>query len=474
MMSKLFDVVVIGAGPGGYVAAIRCSQLGLHTACIDDLKGENGKPSLGGTCLNFGCIPSKALLESSENFERLKHDFGSHGIGAENVGMDVQKVLLRKGKIVSDFTMGIAQLFKKNKVESIHGSASLLGRDGDLWRIGISGSEEICAKNVIIATGSKSRNLQQVQIDGVQVVDNVGALNFSEVPRRLVIVGAGVIGLELGSVWRRLGSEVTVLESSPLFLSAADEQVAKEALRVFTKQKLSIHFGAQIGTVTQTPEEVTISWRNSQGEDQELNTEKMIVAIGRIPNTQGLGAESVGLKLDSAGRIEVDEYCRTNLPCMFAVGDVVRGPMLAHKASEEGVMVAELIAGQVGCGDLSLVPNVIYTAPEIAWVGKTEQQVRTDGIAYKTGKFPFLANGRARAMGDTGGFVKIVADAETDRILGVHIIGPMASELIQLGVQAMAFAASSEDLARMVYAHPSLAEVMHEAALAVDSRTIHI
>lgn len=473
-MSKLFDVVVIGAGPGGYVAAIRCSQLGLHTACIDDLKGENGKPSLGGTCLNFGCIPSKALLESSENFERLKHDFGSHGIGAENVSMDVQKMLLRKGKIVSDFTMGIAQLFKKNKVESIHGSASLLGRDGDLWRIGISGSEEICAKNVIIATGSKSRNLQQVQIDGVQVVDNVGALNFSEVPRRLVIVGAGVIGLELGSVWRRLGSEVTVLESSPLFLSAADEQVAKEALRVFTKQKLSIHFGAQIGTVTQTPEEVTISWRNSQGEDQELNTEKMIVAIGRIPNTQGLGAESVGLKLDSAGRIEVDEYCRTNLPCMFAVGDVVRGPMLAHKASEEGVMVAELIAGQVGCGDLSLVPNVIYTAPEIAWVGKTEQQVRTDGIAYKTGKFPFLVNGRARAMGDTGGFVKIVADAETDRILGVHIIGPMASELIQLGVQAMAFAASSEDLARMVYAHPSLAEVMHEAALAVDSRTIHI
>jgi len=473
-MSKLFDVVVIGAGPGGYVAAIRCSQLGLHTACIDDLKGENGKPSLGGTCLNFGCIPSKALLESSENFERLKHDFGSHGIGAENVSMDVQKMLLRKGKIVSDFTMGIAQLFKKNKVESIHGSASLLGRDGDLWRIGISGSEEICAKNVIIATGSKSRNLQQVQIDGVQVVDNVGALNFSEVPRRLVIVGAGVIGLELGSVWRRLGSEVTVLESSPLFLSAADEQVAKEALRVFTKQKLSIHFGAQIGTVTQTPEEVTISWRNSQGEDQELNAEKMIVAIGRIPNTQGLGAESVGLKLDSAGRIEVDEYCRTNLPCMFAVGDVVRGPMLAHKASEEGVMVAELIAGQVGCGDLSLVPNVIYTAPEIAWVGKTEQQVRTDGIAYKTGKFPFLANGRARAMGDTGGFVKIVADAETDRILGVHIIGPMASELIQLGVQAMAFAASSEDLARMVYAHPSLAEVMHEAALAVDSRTIHI
>lgn len=473
-MSKLFDVVVIGAGPGGYVAAIRCSQLGLHTACIDDLKGENGKPSLGGTCLNFGCIPSKALLESSENFERLKHDFGSHGIGAENVSMDVQKMLLRKGKIVSDFTMGIAQLFKKNKVESIHGSASLLGRDGDLWRIDISGSEEICAKNVIIATGSKSRNLQQVQIDGVQVVDNVGALNFSKVPRRLVIVGAGVIGLELGSVWRRLGSEVTVLESSPLFLSAADEQVAKEALRVFTKQKLSIHFGAQIGTVTQTPEEVTISWRNSQGEDQELNTEKMIVAIGRIPNTQGLGAESVGLKLDSAGRIEVDEYCRTNLPCMFAVGDVVRGPMLAHKASEEGVMVAELIAGQVGCGDLSLVPNVIYTAPEIAWVGKTEQQVRTDGIAYKTGKFPFLANGRARAMGDTGGFVKIVADAETDRILGVHIIGPMASELIQLGVQAMAFAASSEDLARMVYAHPSLAEVMHEAALAVDSRTIHI
>jgi dihydrolipoamide dehydrogenase len=316
--------------------------------------------------------------------------------------------------------------------------------------------------------------LQQAPLDGVQIVDNVGALSFSETPKRLAIIGAGVIGLELGSVWRRLGAEVTLLEASSVFLPAADEQVAKEALRAFTKQKLAIHLGAQIDGVTQSAEAVKINWRDIQGAAQELVADKLIVAVGRMPNTQGLSAEVVGLKLDAAGRIEVDEQCRTNLPHMYAVGDVVRGPMLAHKASEEGVMVAELIAGQMGCSDLNLVPNVMYTAPEIAWLGKTEQQLKAAGVVYKAGQFPFLANGRARALGDTTGFIKIIADANTDRILGVHIIGPMASELIQQAVLAMAFSASSEDLARTIHAHPSLAEVMHEAALAVDKRAIHI
>ncbi|MDP1637478.1 MAG: dihydrolipoyl dehydrogenase [Candidatus Nitrotoga sp.] len=474
-MSKSFDVVVIGAGPGGYVAAIRCAQLGLNTVCIDDWKSAQGKPSLGGTCLNVGCIPSKALLESSEKFEHLTHDFAAHGICAENARVDVPKMIARKNKIVSDFTLGISQLFKKNKVSSLHGRAQLLGRDGDVWRVGITdGEEEVTAKHIIIATGSTSRILQQAPLDGVQVVDNVGALSFSETPKRLAIIGAGVIGLELGSVWRRLGAEVTLLEASSVFLPAADEQVAKEALRTFTKQKLTIHLGAQIDGVIQSAEAVNINWRDIQGAVQELVADKLIVAVGRVPNTQGLSAEAVELKLDPAGRIEVDEHCRTSLPNVYAVGDVVRGPMLAHKASEEGVMVAELIAGQMGCCDLNLVPNVMYTAPEIAWVGKTEQQLKAAGVAYKAGQFPFLANGRARASGDTTGFIKIIADANTDRILGVHIIGPMASELIQQAVLAMAFLASSEDLARTIHAHPSLSEVMHEAALAVAKRTIHI
>lgn len=473
-MSKSFDVVVIGAGPGGYVAAIRCAQLGLTTACIDDWKGKQGKPSLGGTCLNVGCIPSKALLESSENFERLAHDFAAHGIYTDNASVDVQKMVARKNKIVSDFTLGISQLFKKNKVDSLHGKAQFLGRDGDTWRVGITDGEEVRAKHIIVATGSTSRILPQAPLDGVQVVDNVGALSFSEIPKRLAIIGAGVIGLELGSVWRRLGAEVTLLEASPVFLPAADEQVAKEALRAFTKQKLVIHLGAQIGGVTQSAEAVKINWHDIHGAAQELVADKLIVAVGRVPNTQDLNGEAVGLKIDVAGRIEVDEQCHTSLPHVYAVGDVVRGPMLAHKASEEGVMVAELIAGQMGSSDLSLVPNVMYTAPEIAWVGQAEQQLKAAGVAYKVGQFPFLANGRARALGDTTGFIKIIADANTDRILGVHIIGTMASELIQQAVLAMAFSASSEDLARTVHAHPSLSEVMHEAALAVDKRTIHI
>jgi dihydrolipoamide dehydrogenase len=469
-----FDVVVIGAGPGGYVAAIRAAQLGLSTACIDEWTSAQGKPSLGGTCLNVGCIPSKALLESSENFERVTHDFSAHGITVSGVQFDLGKMLTRKDRIVSDFTLGIGQLFKKNKVKSIHGRAQLLGREGNKWRIGVAGGEEVSAKHVVIATGSTPRVLPQAPFDGAQIVDNSGALSFTEVPKRLVIIGAGVIGLELGSVWRRLGAEVTLLEAMPTFLPAADEQVAKEALRAFAKQGLKIHLGVQLDGVVQSAETVQINWRDAQGVAQELVAEKMIVAVGRVANTQNLGAESIGLKLDGAGRVEVDEHCRSNLPDMYAVGDVVRGPMLAHKASEEGVMVAELITGQAGHCDLNLVPGIMYTTPEIAWVGKNEQQLTASGVAYQTGQFPFMANGRARALGDTTGFVKILADAKTDRILGVHIVGPMASELIQQAVLALAFSASSEDLARIIHAHPSLSEVVHEAALAVDKRAIHI
>ena len=469
-----FDVVVIGAGPGGYVAAIRCAQLGLSVVCVDEWKNPQGKPTLGGTCLNVGCIPSKALLESSENFERISHDFAAHGITATGVQIDVAKMLARKDKIVTDFTSGIGSLFKKNKVSSLQGRATLLGRDGDTWRVAVDVGEELRAKHVIVATGSTPRALPQAPLDGVSIVDNSGALSFAEVPKRLAIIGAGVIGLELGSVWRRLGSEVTILEAAPAFMPAADEQVAKEALRAFGKQGLKIHLGVQIDKVTQNKKEVSLSWRDAQGAAQELLADKLIVAVGRVPNTQGLGAKEAGLKLDATGRIEVDEHCRSNLPNVYAVGDVVRGPMLAHKASEEGVMVAEIIAGQAGHCDLNLVPWVMYASPEIAWVGKTEQQLKKDGVAYKAGQFPFMANGRARALGDTMGFVKILADATSDRILGVHIIGAMASELIQQAVLAMSFSASSEDLARTIHAHPSLSEVIHEAALAVDKRTIHI
>ena len=469
-----FDVVVIGAGPGGYVAAIRCAQMGMKVACVDEWKNPQGKPTLGGTCLNVGCIPSKALLESSENFERISHDFAAHGITATGVQIDVAKMLARKDKIVTDFTSGIGSLFKKNKVSSLQGRATLLGRDGDTWRVAVDVGEELRAKHVIVATGSTPRALPQAPLDGVSIVDNSGALSFAEVPKRLAIIGAGVIGLELGSVWRRLGSEVTILEAAPAFMPAADEQVAKEALRAFGKQGLKIHLGVQIDKVTQNKKEVVLSWRDAQGAAQELLADKLIVAVGRVPNTQGLGAKEAGLKLDATGRIEVDEHCRSNLPNVYAVGDVVRGPMLAHKASEEGVMVAEIIAGQAGHCDLNLVPWVMYASPEIAWVGKTEQQLKKDGVAYKAGQFPFMANGRARALGDTMGFVKILADAASDRILGVHIIGAMASELIQQAVLAMSFSASSEDLARTIHAHPSLSEVIHEAALAVDKRTIHI
>jgi len=475
-MAKSFDVAVIGAGPGGYTAAIRAAQLGLNTVCIDDWKNAKGKGSLGGTCLNVGCIPSKALLESSENYERALHKFGDHGITVKEVAIDVAKMMARKDKIVDTFTGGIGLLFRKNKVTSMHGRARFTGKSGG-YQIEVrdgENAETIEAKHVIIASGSSPRQLPFAAVDGDRIVDNVGALSLPDIPKRLGVIGAGVIGLEMGSVWKRLGSEVTVLEALPAFLQAADEQVAKEAFRIFTKVVgLDVRLGVKISNVKNSKKSVTVEFTDAVGE-QKMEFDRLIVAVGRVPNSANLGAEAVGLKIDARGFVEVDEHCRTSLPDVYAIGDVVRGPMLAHKSSEEGVAVAEIIAGQTGHVNLDTIPWVIYTSPEIAWVGKTEQELKAKGVAYRSGQFPFIVNGRARAIGETAGFVKMLADAKTDRILGVHMIGPYASELISEAVVAMEFGASSEDIARIVHAHPTLAEAMHEAALAVDKRTINL
>ncbi|MCO6426518.1 dihydrolipoyl dehydrogenase [Nitrosomonas communis] len=484
-MTKSFDVAVIGAGPGGYVAAIRCAQLGLNTVCIDEWKNEQGVASLGGTCLNAGCIPSKALLESSENYARAAHKFIDHGIKLEGLSVDVPVMIARKNKIVKAFTGGIAMLFKKNKVTSLHGKGTLLKREHDFWKIQVKNGdqiEEIQAEHVIIATGSTPRQLPFISVDNDRILDNSGALSLTETPKRLGVIGAGVIGLEMGSVWRRLGSEVTVLEAQPALLMAADEQIAKEAQKIFTRELgLVMQTGVEIKSVQVEQQQVVVDYADAKAELQKLEVDKLIVSIGRIPNTVGLGADEIGLRTNERGYIEVDEHCSTNLPKVYAVGDVVRGPMLAHKASEEGVAVAEMIAAaKQGHGtesakvNLDIIPWVIYTAPEIAWVGKTEQELKSAGVAYRAGQFPFMANGRARALGETSGFIKVLADADTDRILGVHMIGPYVSEMIAEAVVAMEFAASSEDLARIIHAHPSLSEVLHEAALAVDKRALHI
>jgi dihydrolipoamide dehydrogenase len=475
-MAKSFDVAVIGAGPGGYTAAIRAAQLGLNTVCIDDWKNGKGKPSLGGTCLNVGCIPSKALLESSENYERALHKFGDHGITVKHVTVDIATMLARKDKIVDTFTGGIGLLFRKNKVTSMHGRGRLVA-GGAVYQIEIvneDAAERIEARHVIIATGSVPRQLPFALVDNERIVDNTGALALPQVPRRLGVIGAGVIGLEMGSVWKRLGSQVTILEALPNFLQSADEQVAKEALRIFTKVVgLEIRLGVKISAVKNWKKGVTVEYSDPVGE-QKAEFDVLVVAVGRAPQSANLGAESVGLKLDSRGFIEVDDRCRTSLANVYAIGDVVRGPMLAHKSSEEGVAVAEMIAGQSGHVNLETVPWVIYTSPEIAWVGKTEQELKTGGVEYRAGQFPFIVNGRARAIGETAGFVKMLADARTDRILGVHMIGAYASELISEAVVAMEFGAAAEDIARIIHAHPTLSEALHEAALAVDKRTINL
>lgn len=474
-MSKQFDVVVIGGGPGGYIAAIRAAQLGFNTACIDEWKNGKGGPAPGGTCTNVGCIPSKALLQSSEHFEHAGHHFADHGIGLKDLSIDVAKMLGRKDTVVKQNNDGILYLFKKNKVTFFHGRGSFVKAGEGGYEIKVAGAaeESITGKHVILATGSNPRALPGAAFDEDKILSNDGALRIPAVPKKLGLIGSGVIGLEMGSVWRRLGSEVTVLEALPTFLGAVDEQIAKEAHKAFTKQGLKIELGVKVAEVKVGDQGVSVSYTSAKGEAQVLQVDKLIVSIGRVPNTIGLNPEAVGLKLDERGAIVVDDECRTNLPNVWAVGDVVRGPMLAHKAEEEGVAVAERIAGQHGHVNFNTIPWVIYTSPEIAWVGQTEQQLKAAGRAYKAGTFPFMANGRARALGDTTGMVKFLADAKTDEILGVHIVGPFASELISEAVVAMEFKASAEDIARICHAHPSLSEATKEAALAVDKRTLN-
>jgi dihydrolipoamide dehydrogenase len=474
-MSQQFDVIVIGGGPGGYIAAIRAAQLGFKVACIDEWKNAAGGPAPGGTCTNVGCIPSKALLQSSEHFEHANHHFADHGISTGKVTIDVARMIGRKDTVVKQNNDGILYLFKKNKVSFFHGRGSFVKAVDGGYEIAVAGDkpETLIGKQVIVATGSNARALPGVAFDEVNVLSNDGALRLGGVPKKLAVIGSGVIGLEMGSVWRRLGADVTVLEGLPTFLGAVDEQIANEAKKAFDKQGLKIELGVKVGDIKTGKKGVSIAYTNAKGEAVTLEADKLIVSIGRVPNTIGLNAEAVGLRLDERGAIVVDDECRTNLSGVWAVGDVVRGPMLAHKAEEEGVAVAERIAGQHGHVNFNTIPWVIYTSPEIAWVGRTEQQLKADGVAYKAGTFPFLANGRARALGDTTGMVKFLADAKTDEILGVHIVGPMASELISEAVVAMEFKASAEDIARICHAHPSLSEATKEAALAVDKRTLN-
>jgi dihydrolipoamide dehydrogenase len=471
---KKYDVLVIGAGPAGYVAAIRCSQLGLSTACVDRWIGKDGKPALGGTCLNVGCIPSKALLESSEHFYHAKNKLAAHGVNVGTPTVDVPAMIARKDRLVQTLTGGVASLFKKNKVAWLKGHAKLLAQNlVEVQPTDGSTADTVEAAHIIIATGSAPRDIPSMPVDGSQIVDSSGALEFTDVPQTLGVIGAGVIGLELGSVWRRLGSEVVLLEAMDAFLPMVDEEVSQVALKEFTHQGLDIRLGTRVLSAKPGKKSVTVSYQDKNG-DQTLHCEKLIVSVGRKPMTDGLNTNEIGLLLDERGFIHVDDYCRTNLPNIYAIGDVVRGAMLAHKGSEEGVMVAERIAGEEARVNYETIPWVIYTQPEIAWVGKTEKQLRASAREYKTGAFPLSASGRAKAMEETAGLVKVIADAKTDRLLGVHMLAPNASEMIAEAVVAMEFAASTEDLQRIVHAHPSLSEAIHEAALAADHRALHI
>jgi dihydrolipoamide dehydrogenase len=474
-MAQSFDLVVIGGGPGGYIAAIRAAQLGLKTACIDDWKTPEGKPALGGTCTNVGCIPSKAVLQSSENYEQAGHGFAEHGVRVKGLELDLAQLHRHKDKVVKASNDGIAYLFRKNQIAFFHGRGSFVKAGAGGCEIAVAGAqnETLAGKHVIIATGSNPRALPGTSFDEKLILSNTGALAIPEVPKRLGIVGAGVVGLELGSVWRRLGSEVTILEALPAFLGVADEQIAREASKIFAKQGLKIQLGVKI-TAVKAKKDVSVEYTDAEGKAQSAVFDRLIVSIGRQPNTDGLGAQAVGLALDERGFVAVDEDCRTNLPGVWAIGDVVRGPMLAHKAEEEGAAVAERIAGKKPHVDFNTVPWVIYTTPEIAWVGKTERQLKAEGVEYRAGTFPFSANARARAMGDTAGLVKFLADAKTDAILGVHIMGPFAGELIAEAVVAMEFHGSSEDIGIICHAHPSLSEAVKDAALAVDKRALNI
>ncbi|MES2311882.1 MAG: dihydrolipoyl dehydrogenase [Pseudomonadota bacterium] len=471
-MSDKFDVIVIGGGPAGYHAAIRAAQLGLKSAVVDAFVGKDGKAALGGTCLNVGCIPSKALLDSSKQFFNLSHNLPAHGISVENAKVDMATFIGRKDKIVKQFTGGVDQLFKANKIVSFFGKGKLL-KGNEVEITGNDGKKQtISATNVILASGSVPIELPFAKFDGKNIIDNAGALDINAVPKRLGVIGAGVIGLELGSVWNRLGAQVTILEALPDFLGTADADIAKVAQREFKKQGLEIKLGAKLSKAEVKKDGVHLTYSDKDGE-QTLVVDKLLVAVGRRAYTDGLLADDTGVKLDERGRIIVDEHCHTGVDGVWAVGDAVRGPMLAHKGFEEGMAVAEWIAGKAGHVNYDTIPWVIYTEPEIAWAGKTEKELKDAGIPYKVGSFPFAAIGRAVAMNEAIGQVKMLAHAETDRILGVHMVGPGVSELIAECVVAMEFKGSSEDLARIVHAHPTLSEAVHEAALAVDKRAIH-
>lgn len=472
-MSEKYDVVVIGAGPGGYVAAIRATQLGLKTACIEEYVGKDGKQALGGTCLNVGCIPSKALLDSSWKFHEAQNGLALHGIETKGVSIDVRAMIDRKDKIVNQFTGGVAALFKANGVTSIEGHGKLLANKQVEVTAKDGTTTLIEAGNVILASGSRPIEIPPAPLTEGIIVDSTGALDFQTTPQKLGVIGAGVIGLELGSVWRRLGAEVVVFEALDKFLGLADEQIAKEALKTFTKQGLQIRLGARVTGTEVKGEQVTVSFTDANGE-QQLTFDKLIVAVGRRAYTENLLASDCGVDLDERGVIFVDDYCETSAPGVYAVGDAVRGPMLAHKSSEEGVMVAERIAGQKAAMNYDLVPSVIYTHPEIAWVGKNEQQLKAENVEVNVGVFPFAANGRAVAANETTGMVKVIADAKTDRVLGVHVIGPGAAELVQQGAIAMEFGTSAEDIGMMVFSHPTVSEALKEAALAVNGHAIHV
>ena len=471
-MSRSFDVVVIGAGPAGYIAAIRAAQHGMSVACIDEWQNRDGKNAFGGTCLNAGCIPSKVLLESSELFHRANHEFSKHGISVSDVGIDVGKMQKRKATIVRQLTGGIAGLLKAAKVEGLIGHGKLLaGRQVEFTPV--NGEQEVIdARFVVLATGSTPIELPIAPFDGEHIVDSWGALDFDAVPETVGVVGAGVIGLELGSVWRRLGAEVVILEAMDEFLFMADRDVARESAKQFKAQGLDIRLGAKVTAASASNGKVNVSYDDSSG-SQALEVDKLVVAVGRRPFTDGLLADDSGIELDERGFVVVDDECRTGVKHVFAIGDCVRGPMLAHKGSEEGVMAADLIAGEVAELNYAVIPSVIYTAPEIAWVGKTEAEVKASGRESKTGSFPFAASGRAKAMEQTSGMVKIISAVDDDEVLGVHIVGPMAGELIAEMVLAMEFQASTEDIQRTIHAHPSLAEAIHEASLAVDNKALN-
>lgn len=474
-MSVDFDVAVIGGGPGGYIAAIRAAQLGMKTVCIDDWKTGN-KPALGGTCTNVGCIPSKALLESSAHYEMATGGLTNFGVDVKHVGLNVEQMQIRRESIVRQNNDGIAFLFRKNKITFYNGTGSFLGVEDGEYVIAVTGDEgrRFTCQHVIIATGSKPRAWPHVPFDEDRILSNAGVLALNDVPKSLAIIGAGVIGLEMGSVWRRLGSQVTLFEAAPTLLAGADRQVAMEAQKQLTRQGLTILTGATVRKVQTTEKGVFIEYDDAQGQVAKATFDKLLVSIGRVPYTQGLGGDKVGLELDERGFVAVDGLCRTNLKNVWAIGDVVRGPMLAHKAEDEGVAVAERIAGKYGHVDYKLIPWVVYTHPEIAWVGRTEEELTAENVSFNIGVFPFMANGRARTMGSTEGFVKILSDAKTDEVLGVHMIGPEVSELIAEAVMAMTFKATSEDIARICHAHPTLSEAVKEAALAVDGRALNM